>query len=106
MKLDIRDIKSRLLSNVNVEFEVCPDGNVICMGKLNERFKKWRSQSREPFFHERLSVIQLETCAKEIAYKIKDLPLALGNVVSDFETMDLITPILLLLLSLFTVGTT
>ena len=26
MKLDIRDIKSRLPSNVNVEFEVCPDG--------------------------------------------------------------------------------
>ena len=27
-----------------------------------------------------------------IANKINDLPLALGNVVSDFETMDMLTP--------------
>ena len=42
--------------------------------------------------NERLSVIQWETCAAEIENRINDLPLALGNLVSDFETMDLITP--------------
>ena len=40
MKLDIRDIKSRLQSNVNVVFKVCPVGGHNCTGKLNGRFKK------------------------------------------------------------------
>ena len=39
-----------------------------------------------------LSVIQWETCAAEIANRINDLPLAIGNFVSGFETIDLITP--------------
>ena len=43
-------------------------------------------------YHERLSVIQWEACAAEIASRIKDLPLALGNVFSDFESMDLVSP--------------
>ena len=41
---------------------------------------------------QRLSIIQWETVASEIANTINDLPLALGNLVSDFEEMDLITP--------------
>ena len=42
--------------------------------------------------NERLPVIQWETCAAEIANRINDLPLAIGNIVSDFEIIDLITP--------------
>ena len=42
--------------------------------------------------NERLSVIPWETCAAEIANRINDLPLAIGNIVSDFEIIDLITP--------------
>ena len=37
-------------------------------------------------------VIQWETCAAEIANRINYLPLELGNIVSDFKAMDLITP--------------
>ena len=42
--------------------------------------------------NERLSVIPWETSAAEIANRINDLPLAIGNIVSDFEIIDLITP--------------
>ena len=42
--------------------------------------------------NERLSVIQWETCAAEIANRINDLPLAISNIISDFEIIDLITP--------------
>ena len=42
--------------------------------------------------NERLSVIQWETYGAEIANKINDLPLAIGNILSDFEIIDLITP--------------
>ena len=42
--------------------------------------------------NERLSIIQWETVSAEIANAINDLPLALGNIVSNYENMDLITP--------------
>ena len=42
--------------------------------------------------NERLSVIPWETCAAEIANRINDLPLAISNIISDFEIIDLITP--------------
>ena len=42
--------------------------------------------------NERLSAIQWETCAAKIANRINDLPLALGNIVSEFETTNLIKP--------------
>ena len=42
--------------------------------------------------NERLSILQWETLVAQISNSINDLPLALGNVVSEFETMDLITP--------------
>ena len=40
MKLDIREIKSRLQSNFNFELKACPSTGVICIEKLEERFKK------------------------------------------------------------------
>ena len=40
----------------------------------------------------RLSLLQWETVAAEVANSINDLPLAVGNIESDFENMDLITP--------------
>ena len=42
--------------------------------------------------NERLSIIQWETVSAEVANAINELPLALGNIVSDYENMDLITP--------------
>ena len=42
--------------------------------------------------NERLSILQWETLAAEVANSINYLPLALGSITSDFESMDLITP--------------
>ena len=39
-----------------------------------------------------MSVLQWEKIAAEVSNTINDLPLALGNIVSDFENIDLITP--------------
>ena len=65
---------------------------IICMGKSNVKYKKLKSRSRRPCWTNDFSVIQSETCAEEIANRINDLPLAIGNIVSDFEAIDLITP--------------
>ena len=40
MKLDILDIKSRLQSNVNVEFEMCPVGGHIMHGKVEQKIQE------------------------------------------------------------------
>ena len=42
--------------------------------------------------NERISLLQWETLESEIANTINDLPLALGNITSQFENMDLLTP--------------
>ena len=42
--------------------------------------------------NERLSIIEWETLGSQISNSINDLPLALGNLTSDLETIDLITP--------------
>ena len=39
-----------------------------------------------------MSVLKWETISAEVSNAVNDLPLALGNIVSDFENMDLITP--------------
>ena len=92
MKLDIRDIKSKLQTNVTVDFEVCPVGGHNMHGKVERKIQEIKKSIEKTISNERLSVIQWETCAAEIANRINDLPLALGNVVADFDTMDLITP--------------
>ena len=42
--------------------------------------------------NERLSIIQQETVSSEVTNAVNDLPLALGNIVSDNKNMDLLTP--------------
>jgi hypothetical protein len=42
--------------------------------------------------NERLSVLQWETMGSQITNAANDLPLALGNIVADYEFMDLLTP--------------
>ena len=92
MKLDIHDIKSRLSQNAKIDFETCPVGGHNIHGNVERKIQEVQKSIKKTMLNERLSVIQWETCAAEIANRINDLPLALGNIVSDVETMDLITP--------------
>ena len=92
MKLDICDIKSWLSQNVKIHFETCPVGGHNMHGKVERKIKEVKKSIKKTMLNERLSVIQWQTCAAEIANRINDLPQAIGNIVSDFETIDLITP--------------
>ena len=73
-------------------FEVCPVGGHNMHGKEERKIREINSSIEKTIFNERLSIIQWETIVAEIANSINDLPLALGNITSDFESMDLITP--------------
>ena len=91
-KLDICDIKSRLNQNRKIDFKAFPVVGHNMHGKVERKIQEVKKSIDKTMLNERLSVIQLETCAAEIANRINYLPLALGNIVSEFETMDLIRP--------------
>ena len=54
-------------------------------GKVERRIRHIR-EYRKP------SILQWETVSSEIANAINDLPLAFGNIFSDYKNMDLLTP--------------
>ena len=61
-------------------------------GRIERKIRKIKKSVEKPYQNERLSVIQWETVCSEVSNSINNLPLALGNVTTDFESMDLITP--------------
>ena len=65
-------------------------------GKVERRIRHVK-ESLMSISNERLSVMQWETIASTISNAINNLPLALGSIKADFESMDLITPNRLLL---------
>ena len=75
-----------------VEFDTCPVGGHNINRKVERRIRHIKESLEKNVQNERLSIIQWETISAEVANAISDLPLALGNIVSDYENMDLITP--------------
>ena len=92
MRLSYTDIKNKLHKEKLVEFDTCPVGGHNVNGKVERRIRHIKESLEKNVQNERLSIIQWETVSAEIANAINDLPLALGNIVSDYENMDLITP--------------
>ena len=92
MVLNFTDIKNQLHTSVGVQFEVCPVGGHNMHGKVERKIKEIKRSISKNVGKERLSVLQWETICSVISNTINDMPLALGNLVSNFETMDLLTP--------------
>ena len=92
MKLNFRYIKSRLHKDMAVEFGVCPVRGHNMNSKVERRIKHIKESLEKSSHNERLSILQWETLASTVANSINDLPLALGNITSDYENMDLLTP--------------
>ena len=61
-------------------------------GRVERKIREIRKSLEKTLCNRRLSIIQWETIGSEIANNLNNLPLALGNIVSDFETMDILTP--------------
>ena len=92
MRLSFTDIQYRLHKDVAVDFNVCPVGAHNMHGKVERKIQEIKSSLERTLKTNRLSVLQWETITSSIANSINNLPLALHNVKSDFEVMDLITP--------------
>ena len=89
IKLDFLDAKFKFHKDVGVEFQVCPVGGHNINGKVERKIRIIKESIEKNILNERLSIIQWETLSSKIANNINDLPLGLGNNVSDFESMDL-----------------
>ena len=92
MSLCFKDIKGKFHKDMMVEFDICPVGRHNFNEKVERKICQIKESLEKSVSNQRLSVLQWETVAGEISNTINDLPLALGNLVSDFENIDLITP--------------
>ena len=92
MKLDFTDLSSKLHKSVGVNFHICPVGGHNYNGKVERRIRHIKESLDRSIQNERLSILQWETMCAQIANTINDLPLALGNIIADYENLDLLTP--------------
>jgi hypothetical protein len=91
-RLNFQDTRFKLHHDVEVEFKLCPVGGHNYNGKVERKIREIKSSLEKSCDNQRISLLQWETLSAEISNSINDLPLSLGNNVSDFEAMDLITP--------------
>ena len=92
MQLCFKDMKGKLYKDVMVEFDICPVGQHNFSGKIERKICQIKESLEKSVSNQRLSVLQWETAAAEVSNAINDVPLALGNLVSGFENIDLVTP--------------
>ena len=74
-----------------VYFGICPVGRHNFNGKTEGTTRQMKESLEKSVLNKRVSVLQCEAVAPEISNAINYL-LALENLLSDFENMDLITP--------------
>ena len=92
MKLTFHDIQHKLHIEYGVEYNTCPVGAHYMHGKVERKIKSIQDSMSKALEHKRLSIIEWETMGVEIANCINDLPLAIGNVRSGIENLNILTP--------------
>ena len=92
MELNFEDLKYQLDVDSSIEFNTCPVDGHNMHGKVERKIREIKKSIIKVADKERLSVIQWETLASELANCINNLPLALGSTISDLENLDLLTP--------------
>ena len=97
MILNFSDLKHQLHSEYGVRFEPCPVNAHYMHGKVERKIREVKKSMTLKMGGNRLSILQWETLGYEVANTINNLPIALGNKVSDLENLDILTPNRLLL---------
>ena len=92
MRISYTDLRNKLHALASVEYDVVPTGGHNMTGRVERSIKEIKLSIKKSYQNQKLSILQWETVGAEIANAINDMPLALGNTVSDFENMDLLTP--------------
>lgn len=97
MVLSFSTIKYKLEVEFGVQFQPCPVGAHYVHGKVERKIREVRKSIAKNLHNERLSIIQWETLAQQIANSINNLPIGVANRTNSLENIDLITPNRLLL---------
>ena len=92
MKLNFTDTMNTLHNDVGIEFNTCPVGGHNFHGKVERKIKEINLSIEKSVSNHRLSLLQWETLGAMIANSINNMPIAIKNEVSDFESIDLLTP--------------
>ena len=92
MKLTYTHIKCKLHKDSVVEFDTCPVGGPNYNEKVERRVCQMKESFEKNIQNERLSILQWETLSSVIANTINDPLIGLGNIISDYKNMYLITP--------------
>ena len=90
-RLTFTDTSNKLHNGTMVTFDTCPVGGHNYNGKVERRIQHIRESLDKSCQNERLSVLQWETVSCEIANAVNNLPLALGNIVSNYQNTDFLT---------------
>ena len=75
-----------------VDFKTCAVGGHNYNGKVEHRIKHAKESLRKTISSQQLFVLQWGKIATDVSNAIKELPLALGNIVRDLENVDSIIP--------------
>lgn len=97
MELEYYDIKHRLHKEFGVDFETCPIGAHYVHGRVERKIKHVQESFLKATEKQRLSVLQWETLADQVANSVNNQPIATGNIVEEVENLDILTPNRLLL---------
>ena len=92
MHIDFSNLQYRLSRKCGVEFNTCPVGAHNVHGKGERKSRHIQESIEKKISKNRLSLIQWETLGDQIANSIDNLPIAIGNQVSDLENVDILTP--------------
>ena len=92
MRLKFKDAVNKLHKDVQIEFSSCPVGGHNFHGKVERRIQEINKSLERSISNDRLSLLQWETLSSQIANCINNQPIGIRNEVSDFESIDLLTP--------------
>ena len=92
MKIDTINVQHQLSRESRIDFQTCPVQGHNMNGKVERKIREIKTSLEKSLNNQRLSILQWETLSSVIANRINNLPLAIGDVIGDFECMDLITP--------------
>ena len=91
MRLSFKDIKNQLYQDHHVEFQTCPVGGHNMHGRVERRIRQVK-ESMRTMSSEKLSVMEWESLACQIANCINDLPIGVKNASTELELIELISP--------------
>ena len=80
MLLSWTNLKSKLMTDWCVNFDVCPMQGHNMHGKVERRIREINSSNEKNLQHHRLSLLQWGTLASNIANQINNLPFAIGDI--------------------------